>query len=98
LITAANVIGGAAKIALAKPHLVGKITRELLRVGSGSYQTAECRRIALGHTVKSFEMFFERIVDKEPVERLVRKQLKSSRGGTRKAAEQFVRRWLGTRT
>jgi hypothetical protein len=98
LITAANVIGGAAKIALAKPHLVEKITRELLRVEKGSYQTVECRRIALGQTVKSLDLYFERIVDKEPVVKLVRKQLRSSRGGTRKAAERFVQRWLRVRT
>ncbi|MCK5572911.1 MAG: hypothetical protein KAJ12_09130 [Bacteroidetes bacterium] len=94
LITAANVIGGAAKIALAKPNLVEKITRELLRVEKASYQTAECRRIALGQTVKSLGCFFDRIVDKEPVVKLVRKQLRSSRGGTREAAERFMQTWL----
>ncbi len=47
LITAANVIGAAAKIALARPEMTGKITAEILKVGRAKYQTAECRNVAL---------------------------------------------------
>ena len=61
LITAANVIGGAAKIALAKPALTGRITRELLKVGKAQYQTDECRNVALGQTIDSFDHFFHQI-------------------------------------
>jgi len=43
MVTAANVIKGAAKIALAKPKLTEKITRQLLKVEQAGYKTAECR-------------------------------------------------------
>ena len=39
LIVAANIIGGAAKIALAKPALTDRITSELLKVENAKYQT-----------------------------------------------------------
>jgi hypothetical protein len=93
LIPAGNVIGGAAKIALAKPHLTGKISKEILKVERARYQTTECRNIALGHAIKSFDRFFDQIVDKEPVVKLIRKQLKNTRNATRKKAEKFLNKW-----
>lgn len=92
LIVAANIIGGAAKIAQAKPELADRIVDELLKVESAQYQTDECRRIALGHAITSFDEFFEQIADKERVLKLVKKQLDSSRKGTAKKAEQFLKK------
>jgi len=92
LITAANVINGAAKIALAKPKLVERITTELLKVEKARYQTSECRNIALGHAIKSFDLFFEKIKNREPVVKLVKRQLENPRNATRKKAEAFLKR------
>lgn len=92
MITAANVIGGAAKIALAKPKLTEKITKKLLKVEKAKYQTTECRNVALGHTIRSFDQFFDQIENKQPVIRLVRKQLRNTRNATRKSAERFLKR------
>jgi len=94
LITAANVIKGAAVIALAKPELTERITAELLKVEDGQYQTAECRNIALGHTIRAFDRFYHQIKDREPVNRLVTRQLQNTRNATRKAAERFVKKKL----
>jgi hypothetical protein len=96
LITAANVIGRAAKIALAKPALTEKITRELLTVEKARYQTDECRNVALGQTIDSFNQFFNQIEDKEPVIALVQRQLKNTRNATRKKAEKFLKKWNGS--
>lgn len=90
LIPAGNVIGSAAKIALAKPQLTDKIANEVLKVEKAKYQTTECRNIALGHAIKLFDRFFDQITDKEPVINLVRKQLKNTRNATRKKAEKFL--------
>ncbi len=95
LITAANVIGAAAKIALAKPEMADRIAVELLKVGRAKYQTAECRNVALGGAIESFSQFFARIEDKKPVVRLVRRQLKNTRAATRKKAEKFLARRPG---
>lgn len=53
LITAANVIRSAPKIALAKPELADRIAKELLKVEGAQYQSTECRNVALGHTIKT---------------------------------------------
>ncbi len=92
LITAANVIGGTAKIALAKPKFTEKIAKELLKVETATYQTTECSNIALGHTIESFDRFFDQIKDKEPVVALIKKQLRNTRNATRKKAERFLRK------
>jgi hypothetical protein len=92
MITGANVIGAAARIAKAKPALSDRITAELLKVESAAYQTPECRNIALGHAIVSFDQFFDQIEDKGPVIRLIRKQLENTRPATRKKAERFLQR------
>ncbi len=92
LIIAANVIGGAAKIALAKPELTDKIVDALLKVEDAEYQTAECRNVALGQAIASFEQFFEQIRDKERVRQLVKKQLANTRKSTRQKAAQFLKK------
>lgn len=92
LIIAANIIGGAAKIALAKPELTDKIVGEFLKVDKAKYQTAECRRIALGQAIASFDEFFEQIGDKERVLKLVKKQLENTRKSTAKKAAQFLKK------
>lgn len=92
LITAANVIGVAAKIALARPEMSDRITAEILKVGRAKYQTAECRNVALGGAIESFDQFFDQIKDKKPVVGFVKRQLKNTRNATRKKAERFLAR------
>lgn len=94
LIPAGNVIGGAAKIALAKPELSDRIAKEMLKVEKAKYKTAECRNVAMGHAIKSFDLFFDQIKDKEPVIKLIKKQLKNTRNATRKKAEKFLKKWI----
>jgi len=89
LITAANVIAGAAKIAAAKPYLAGQISEALLKVGRARYKTDECRNIAKGKAIEAFDRFFDSIKDQAPVVRFVKRQLKNSRPATRKKAEKF---------
>jgi hypothetical protein len=91
LITAANVIAGAAKIALAKPHLADRIAKEMLKVEKAQYKTTECRNVALGHAIKAFDQFFDQIRDKGPVIAFVRRQLENTRNATRNKAEVFLK-------
>ena len=92
MITAANTIGGAGKIARAKPRLADRIVRALLRVEAANYQTPECRNVALGHVVKSLELVFEHIGDPEPVLAFVQRQLDNSRNAVKKKAEAFLKK------
>ena len=102
MITAANVIVGAGKIARAKPHLAGKIARALLRVERANYQTEECRNVALGHAVASLDLFFEHLDKPQPVMEFVQRQLHNRRNAVRVKAGIFLketrlttRTWLG---
>jgi hypothetical protein len=92
LITAANVVRGGAKIAVAKPTLTERIAREILKVDKARYQTAECRRIALGHAIEAFDRFYDGIKNKRPVIGLVKRQLRSPRNATKKKAQRFLKR------
>jgi len=92
MITGANVIRYAARIAVAKAHWADRIAAEVLKVERAGYQTLECRNIAIGHAILAFGEIFELLQDPEPVLRFVRKQLKNSRPSTRKKAEQFLKR------
>jgi hypothetical protein len=92
MISAANVIGSAVKIALAKPELTGKITKEFLKVREAKYKTKECLNVAIGHAIESFEQLFDQIENKEPVIKFVREQTKNTRNAVRKKAEEFLKR------
>jgi hypothetical protein len=78
--------------ALAKPKMTERIAREILKAEKGKYKTSECRNVVLGHAVKSFDRFFDRIERKGPVVRFVRRQLENRRNATRKHAEKFLRK------
>lgn len=92
MITAANVIEGAGRIAQAKPRLADRIARALLRVEKAKYQTPECRNVALGHVVDSLDGAFANIRQRRPVVQFVRRQLNNSRPPVRKKAAKFLRR------
>ena len=93
MITAANIIGSSSKIALAKPHLIQKITKELLKVETAKYQTKECLNVVLGHFIVSIDKFFDQVNEKEPVAALIKKQLNNTRNATRKKAVQFLKKY-----
>jgi len=92
MITAANVVAAAAKIARAQPQLRDKITQELLKVEKAKYQTDECRNVVLGQAVDTFNQFFDQIKNPKPVVKLIKKQLKNTRNSTKKKAEKFLKK------
>ncbi len=92
MITAANVIRGAARIARAKPQWADRIAAELLKVAKARYQTPECRNVAIGHAVLALGEFVDLLANPAPVVRFVKRQLKNSRPATRNKAEGFLGR------
>ncbi len=97
MITAANIIGSSAKIALAKPQLVNAITREILKVEKGNYlsrgrPSPECRNVAIGHAIDVFDAVFDQIEDKPAILKFVKRQLKNTRQPVVKKAERFLQR------
>jgi len=98
MVTVANVVGNSRKIALAKPHLLHKITAELLKVENLSvtpHLTEECKRVIAEKTIETFDLFFDEIEEKEKKKVLsfVERQLDSSRRTLRTKAADFLKKW-----
>jgi hypothetical protein len=96
MITVANVVGNSGKIALAKPHLIEKITNELLKVESlpaTPHLTKECKRVIAEAAIKSFNLFFDKIKEKKRVISFVNNYRDSSRKTLRDTAVSFLDRW-----
>jgi hypothetical protein len=96
MVTVANVVGNSARIALAKPYLVPRITAELLRVDDISmspHLTEECKKVIAEKAIKSFAQFLDLMSDKEKAKVLsfVKKHADSSRVPLRKEANFFLK-------
>lgn len=102
MITAANVIGNAWKIVLAKPELETDITRRLLEVPNIIYlnkgePSPECNRIVCGQVLECFEHYFDYSGNQAAMINFAEEQLGSSRKSVVKIAENFLRQHSGTR-
>ncbi len=96
MVTVANVVGNSSKIAQAKTYLIPKITDELLKVENISttpHLTEECKRVIAQATIKSLDLFFDKVEQKERVIAFVRSHLDSPREKLRTAAENFIKKW-----
>ena len=97
MVTAANIIGGTAKIIRAKPYLTDKIINEILKVEKGRYEmhgelSPECRNVAIGHAIDTFDSIYDEIENKEIIVKFVKKQLKNTREKVAKKAERFLKK------
>jgi hypothetical protein len=97
MVTVANVVGNSGKIALAKPHLLHKITAELLKVENLSvtpHLTEECKRVIAEKAIETFDLFFDEIEEKEKKKVLsfVERQLDSSRRTLRTKVADFLKK------
>jgi len=96
MVTVANVVGNSGKIALAKPYLIQKITDKLLKVENISttpHLSEECKRVITQHAIKTFDLFFSQIEEKDKVISFVKKHLSSPRETLRTESENFLKRW-----
>ena len=92
MIAAATAMQGAAAIALAKPHLAGRLAHAIMRVSGARYKTDECRNVATGHAIQALGKFVNLVEDQGAVVAFVRAQLDNPRPATRKKAEAFLRK------
>jgi hypothetical protein len=98
MVTVANTVGNSGKIALAKPYLIPKITGELLKVEDVSvtpHLTEECKRVIAESAVKTFDVFFDKLEEKEKKKVLsfVERQLNSYRRTLSEKAAVFLEKW-----
>ncbi|MBN1358528.1 hypothetical protein JW988_07145 [Candidatus Bathyarchaeota archaeon] len=98
MVTVANTVGNSGKIALAKPYLIPKITSNLLKVEHISvtpHLTEECKRVIAESAIKTFDLFFDKLEEKEKKKVLgfVERQLSSSRRTLSSKAAGFLEKW-----
>jgi hypothetical protein len=92
MITANHAIAALGAFALARPEYQARITAELLKVEHYSYDTVECRNIALGQVVLALGTYFTRLADKKAALAFVERHTANTRPATRKKAEQFLKK------
>lgn len=96
MVTVANVVGNSGFIAQAKPYLVPRITQELLKVEqlkTGAHLTAECKRVIAEKTIESFDMFFDKVDNKQDVMMFVKRCGANRRKTLREKAQRFIQKW-----
>lgn len=96
MVTVANLVGNSGKIALFKPNLIPMITNEILKVEdlkTTPHLTDECKRVIAESAITTFDMFFDKIENKEKVFSFVKKQVNSSRRSLKIKAEEFLDKW-----
>jgi len=90
MITAANIVNGAARIAAARRDLIEPAIKEILRVRRGQYETEECYRVVAGAALKAFDKLYKLTKDKEPLVDFAELHARSSRIPTRNAARRLL--------
>jgi hypothetical protein len=93
MIDAASTMRGAAAIAAAKPYLADRIASRILEVERATYQTPECRNVAIGHAINSLHRLFPIVAKQRDIQLFVSRQVDNSRAATRRKAEEFLRKW-----
>ena len=96
MVTVANLVGHSGKIACSKPNLIPKITDQILKVQNlktTPHLTEECKRVIAEGAINSFDMYFDRIENKDKVITFVKKHVNSSRKTLKIKAEGFLNKW-----
>ena len=78
-------------------YLAGRIVDEILKVEKAKYLkhdalSPECRNVAIGQAIDTFDQLFDRIEWKKVVIAFVQRQLKNSRKPVVKKAERFLKK------
>lgn len=92
LIAAANTIQGAADIAGARPHLADKIARAIVASEHGSYETAECGNVVIGHALAVLEGLIDRVAAPAALIAFAGRQRANPRVSAARSARRFVER------
>lgn len=100
MITAANLVGAAARIAHARPDLADRIVRTILGVEAAGYEnrgapSPECNRVVCAHALATFDTILDLVQDRrtrEAVIEFARRQLASSRPQVRRKAKELLKR------
>jgi len=99
MITAANAIGALSQIAKNKPEHRQEILKAFLKIEKAKYYykgglSLECRNVAIGHVIKSFDKFGKEVFGREDVKTFLKRQTKNTRPKVRQLAEKLLRKTI----
>ncbi len=92
LVTAANTIGAAARLAERQPKVASEVVDGILQVGRAKYATPDCKDIAIGQAITALGSIYGQLDDPARVLRFVRRQRDNKRAATQAKAERFLDR------
>ncbi len=90
LVSAANAIQGAGKIAQARPELLDQIIPAILGVRRATYKTPECRNVAIGQTLEVLRELGVCARRRADVAAFIRGQTTNSRAAVARLAKQMA--------
>jgi len=90
LISAANAIGGAGRIAVSRPDLLDRIIPALLATERATYETDECRNVALGHVLKVVADLGPAVCNRPEVAAFIRRQQTNPRAAVARRAKSMA--------
>jgi hypothetical protein len=93
IIPAVHTAANAGKIANYKPNLRSKITKRLLQF-EVSEHICKHPELVKASIISSFDEYFEESKDKEKIIQFVKGQLNSKSPKTKKAAKEFIKKWI----
>lgn len=90
LISAANAIQGAGQIARGRPDLHNRIIPAILGVERATYETPECRNVAIGKALDALRELGPSICRRPEVVAFVRRQMANTRVAVARCAERMT--------
>lgn len=90
LISAANAIQGAGRIADARPDLLDRVVSALLGVEDAAYETPECRNVAIGHALNVLDELGPSVCRRPAVAAFIRRQTTNSRAAVARSAARLA--------
>jgi hypothetical protein len=95
MITAANTIGALSEIAINKPGFSDEIITALLKVEKAKYYnkgeiSPECRNVAIGHVIKSFQKLDTKVCCRKDVQAFLKRQTQNTRSKVKELSEKLL--------
>lgn len=90
LISAANAIRGAGRIALARPDLLDRIIPAIFGVERAEYETPECRNVAIGQALQAIRPLGASVHSRADVAAFIRRQKSNTRTAVAACAEELT--------
>ena len=92
LITANHATESLINICIAKPHFSEKIIDNLIKIDRYTFDTDECRNIAIGKVILGLDLLLDKIKNNPDVLDFVQRGTYNSRNATKKKAEKLLKK------